>query len=80
PELLEAIERFREHSARTQSVRRRERSEFRLRELLSHRFMDHLQRRVLEPGELPRLVERIAQREIDPYTATEELLTRALAR
>ncbi len=79
-DLLAAIDRFREYSARTQTVRRRERSEFRLRELLSHRFMDHLERRVLEPGELPRLVERIAQREIDPYTATEELLTRALAR
>ena len=79
-ELLEAIGRFKAHAERTQTARRRERSEFRLRELLSHRFMDHLERRVLEPGELGRIVDRIATRDLDPYTATEELLARALAR
>jgi LAO/AO transport system kinase len=78
PELLDAIAAFRAHTEQTQNIRRRERSEFRLRELVSHRFMDHLERRVLAPGELGQLVDRIAARELDPYTATEELLTRAL--
>jgi LAO/AO transport system kinase len=78
PELLDAIAAFRAHTEQAQSVRRRERSEFRLRELVSHRFMDHLERRVLAPGELGRLVDRIAARDLDPYTATAELLTRAL--
>jgi LAO/AO transport system kinase len=78
PELLEAIAAFRAHAEKTQSIRRRERSEFRLRELVSHRFMDHLERRVLAPGELGQLVDRIAARELDPYTATQELLARAL--
>ncbi len=78
PELLQAIWQFREHSERTQAVRRRTRSEHRLRELVSQRFMDHLERTVLAPGELGSVVDRIAARELDPYTAAHALLTRAL--
>src|SRR5207244_3864523 len=78
-ELLDAIGQFRAHSQRTQAVRRRTRSEYRLRELVSHRFMDHLEREVLAPGELATVVERIAAREVDPYTAANDLLGRALA-
>ena len=80
PELLETISRFREHSAASQSVRRRARSEYRLRELVSQRFMDHLERNVLARGELSALVDRIAARELDPYTAASSLLSRALGR
>jgi LAO/AO transport system kinase len=76
-ELVETIWRFRTHSERTQAVRRRTRSEYRLRELVSHRFMDHLEHRVLGAGELGEIVDRIAAREVDPYTAANELLTRA---
>ncbi len=79
-ELVDAITRFRAHSERTQTVRRRARSEYRLRELVSHRFMDHLEREVLASGELGTLVDRLAAREIDPYTAASDLLRRALAR
>jgi LAO/AO transport system kinase len=79
-ELVEAISRFRAHSERRQAVRRRARSEYRLRELVAHRFMDHLEREVLAGGELGALVDRIAAREIDPYTAASDLLRRALAR
>ena len=68
---------FRAHAARTQAVRRKTRSEYRLRELVSKRFMDHLERSVLAPGELGAIVDRIAAREIDPYTASNELLRRA---
>jgi LAO/AO transport system kinase len=79
PELIEAIAQFRAHSAGTQSARRKTRSAYRLRELVSQRFMDHLERTVLTPGELGSIVDRIATREVDPYTAASELLARALA-
>jgi LAO/AO transport system kinase len=78
PELVKMIAEFRAHAEKTQQTRRRTRSEYRLRELVSKRFMDHLEKTVLAPGELGTLVDRIAAREIDPYTATNELLQRAL--
>jgi len=80
PELVEAIAQFRAHSLGTQASRRKTRSEYRLREIVSQRFMDHLERNVLAPGELGTVVDRIATREVDPYTAANELLRRALAR
>jgi LAO/AO transport system kinase len=80
PELVDAIWRFREHAARTQAARRRTRSEYRLRELVSHRFMDYLERDVLSAGELAAIVDRIAARELDPYTAANDLLRRAVQR
>jgi LAO/AO transport system kinase len=80
PELVDAIAQFRAHSLGTQASRRKTRSEYRLRELVSHRFMDHLERSVLAPGELGSIVDRIATRDIDPYSAANELLRRALAR
>src|SRR5256886_13346501 len=49
PELLEAVWTFRRHSTNAQTTRRRTRSEYRLRELVAHRFMDRLEREVLEP-------------------------------
>jgi LAO/AO transport system kinase len=80
PELVTSIEQFRTHSDRAQAARRKTRSEYRLRELVSHRFMDHLEREVLASGELGAMVERIAARELDPYTAANDLLERALGR
>ena len=77
-ELVAAIEQFRAHAADTQMTRRKTRGEYRLRELVSQRFMDHLERHVLKAGELAQMVERIAAREVDPYTAAAELLSRAL--
>jgi LAO/AO transport system kinase len=59
--------------------RRRTRSEYRLRELVSHRFMEHLEREILASGEMTAIVDRIAARELDPYTAAASLLGRALA-
>jgi LAO/AO transport system kinase len=79
-ELTQAIWKFREHSSRTRAVRRRERGEYRLRELVSRRFMEHLERHVLAEGELASLIDRIAARELDPYTAASDLLARALER
>ena len=80
PELVETIARFRGHAQATQATRRRSRSEYRLRELVSQRFMDHLERHVLQDGELDALVGRIAAREIDPYSAANDLLARAVRR
>jgi LAO/AO transport system kinase len=78
PELVEAIWAFRDHERGANATRRRSRSEYRLRELVSQRFMDHLQRAVLQPGELGEIVDRIAAREVDPYTAANDLLRRAV--
>ena len=79
PELVEAIGRFRAHSEATRATRRQTRSEYRLRELVSQRFMDRLEREVLAPGELGAIVDRIAAREVDPYTAANELLNRVFS-
>jgi LAO/AO transport system kinase len=80
PDVLDAIERFRKHSQAAQAARRRTRSEYRLRELVAHRFMAHLEQDVLTPGEFAAVVDRIAAREVDPYTAAHDLLERAGAR
>ena len=77
-ELVEMIGRFRAASAATSEVRRRTRAEWRLREILSRRFMQHLDARVLAPGEFAGLLEQIAAREIDPYAAASSVLRRAL--
>jgi GTPase len=76
-ELVDTIWRFRSHSEAMQSARRQKRSEFRLRELVSRQFMERLERGMLKPGELTAMVERVAAREIDPYTAADQLLSRA---
>jgi LAO/AO transport system kinase len=77
-ELADTIDAFRRSGTAGQSARRRARSEFRLRELVSQRFLTHLEGQVLAEGELSAMVERIVMRELDPYTAANELLTRAL--
>jgi LAO/AO transport system kinase len=77
-ELWETIKAFRSHSESSRVHRLTTRSEFRMRELLTHGFLDHLEKHVLAPGELPQLIERIAARETDPYTAAADILKRAL--
>jgi LAO/AO transport system kinase len=77
-ELLEAVERFRQHGEATGASRRRQRSASRLRELLGDRFLDHVTERVLGPGELDDIVDRVAARDLDPYTAVADILHRAL--
>jgi LAO/AO transport system kinase len=78
PELLAAIERFRVHTAATQGARRRARAEYRVRELLAARFVQHVERRVLAAGEFDRVLDQIAAREIDPYSAVDAIMKRAL--
>jgi putative protein kinase ArgK-like GTPase of G3E family len=74
-----AIGRFVEHQAQAFGQRRRTRQAHRLRELLSHRFLRHLEG-VLLPGELDRMIDRIAAGEIDPYSTADELVERCLGR
>ena len=78
PELLGAIEQFRTHMAGTQGTRRRARAEFRVRDLLARRFVQHVEGRVLAAGEFDMMLDRIAARELDPYTAVDQILKRAI--
>jgi LAO/AO transport system kinase len=77
PELLGEIERFRAHTA-TQGTRRRARAEYRVRELLAARFVQHVEQRVLAAGEFDRVIDQIAAREVDPYSAVDTIMKRAL--
>ncbi|MGE5199267.1 MAG: methylmalonyl Co-A mutase-associated GTPase MeaB [Rhodospirillaceae bacterium] len=80
PELLAAIDAFRAHAAPASDERRRVRQKFRLHELLAERFLAHVDRHVLAPGELEDTLTRIANRGLDPYTAANGILDRALGR
>jgi LAO/AO transport system kinase len=75
PEVIAAIDQFRAHSAGTRAARRRERQEYRLRELLSHRFLQ-LAEQELAPGEFDRLVDGVAARSIDAYSAATAIINR----
>jgi LAO/AO transport system kinase len=77
-ELLAAIDRFRAQAGPRLHERRRERAGWRLRELLAERFARHVETAVLAPGELPQILDRLANRELDPYTATDEIMARAV--
>jgi LAO/AO transport system kinase len=79
-ELLETIERFRSHTAAQQGPRRRARAEWRVRELLGQRFLAHVDEKVLAPGEFGTILDEIAERKIDPYTAVDDIVDRALHR
>jgi len=75
PEVITAIQQFRAHSEATRATRQRTRQEYRLRDLLSHRFMQ-LVEQTLPDGELQRVVDGIASREVDPYSAATEIINR----
>jgi LAO/AO transport system kinase len=77
PELADAIWRFRAQSEASRAGRRQAHSAFRLRELVAKRFVERLEADALEPGELASVAARVAAREIDPYTAADELIARA---
>ncbi|HZJ30877.1 MAG TPA: methylmalonyl Co-A mutase-associated GTPase MeaB [Vicinamibacterales bacterium] len=74
-ELWRQITRFREHSAEQQASRRRERQRVRLRELLARQLVQRLES-ALPAGDIDRITERVAKREIDPYAAVAELIDR----
>jgi len=76
PDLWASIGQFMERPAQASGQRRRTRQQHRLRELLSHRFLQRLER-TLPPGELDRVIDRIAAGEIDPYSAVDALMEQA---
>jgi LAO/AO transport system kinase len=78
PELWQTIAAFRAHSEGSRGKRLKARNQFRLRDLLTHRFMEHVEHALLETGEFDALVDRIAKREVDPYTAASDILARAI--
>jgi LAO/AO transport system kinase len=80
PELLETVERFRAHTASSQGSRRRARAEFRVRELLAQRFLQHVERQVLAEGELGAMLDQVAARDLDPYTAVDRIMGKTLGR
>ncbi len=77
-ELLATVGRFREHSVAQQGARRRARAEWRLRELLAQRLLQYVEERVLKPGELHALLDRIAARETDPYSSVDDIVSRTV--
>ncbi len=79
-DLLDAVDLFRARPADDVLARRRTRSGFRLRQLLADRFLDYVSREVLGNGEFDVLLERIAGRAVDPYTAANDIVSRALNR
>ena len=89
-ELLNEIERFRDQSAPSttmtarssgsQGQRRRARAEWRLREMLAQRLVRHVERHVLRAGEFEQTLDRIAAREVDPYSAVDGILARTIDR
>jgi len=75
PELLEAVQKFRAHSQTGRAARQRERQAYRLRDLLSHRFMQ-LVDATLPEGELERVIDGLAARQLDPYSAASDIMKR----
>jgi LAO/AO transport system kinase len=73
PELWASISKYRTRPGGANSSRLRERTAYRLRELVSHRFMQRLEAQ-LGTAEMDRIVARIGARDIDPYSAADELM------
>jgi LAO/AO transport system kinase len=73
--LLEVIDTFRSRETTRLDERRRERVEYRLRDLLSTSLMNRAARR-LAPGEIEHLARQVADRALDPYAAVAGLLDR----
>jgi LAO/AO transport system kinase len=71
-ELIERIDQFRAHSTSV-AARRRDRAEAHLRAILAARLMRQIESRV-SAVEMKKLVDRIAARSVDPYTAADEVL------
>jgi LAO/AO transport system kinase len=75
PELMDAIPKFRAHSEAARATRQRARQEYRLRDLLSHRFLQ-LVEETLSAGELQLVIDGIAERRVDPYSAAADIMNR----
>jgi len=74
--LMDAIEAFRSHSAEALASRRRVRAGAQLRIILSDRLMRRVERNV-GSVDIEALIDRVAERRTDPYTAADALMDRA---
>jgi LAO/AO transport system kinase len=79
-ELWQTIQAFRTHSASARVKRLKQRNQFRLRDLLTHRYLEFVEQTMYTPETFDALVDRIAAREVDPYSAAEDILSRSLRR
>jgi LAO/AO transport system kinase len=79
PELVQGILAHKSHldDAGLREKRWKERSRTVFLELLQHQATRRLLQRAQANGTLERLIERIMQRDLDPYSAVEEILTKA---
>jgi LAO/AO transport system kinase len=75
--LWKEIERFRQRESQLQQQRRKASHESRLRGLLAQRLVEEVEKR-LPAGEFERLVEAVATRKTDPYSAAARLASQAL--
>jgi LAO/AO transport system kinase len=76
-ELWDTVGRFRAQAGPA-DARRRARHDHHLRELLGQQLLRRVER-ALPAGELERIVERIASRQIDPYSAADTLMDTVLS-
>ena len=76
-DVLDTVDRFRTRGG-DMAGRRQARVYGRIRQLVSDRFLEHAEHRVLEPGAFDRLVDQVADAEVDPYTAADAVLDQAL--
>ncbi len=76
--LLEAIQEFRRQAEDSGALARKRRAQLRrqLEEAVRQRVMSQLRQRVLTPAETEAMVERLAARELDPFTAADDLVRR----
>jgi GTPase len=75
-ELWRQIGRYREQSGARQASRRSERQRVRLRDLLARQLVQRVEA-ALPAGEIDRMADRVAKRELDPYSAVSELIATA---
>ena len=74
-----ALDRFREHAGDDLRYQRRYRLEAsELRRLLGEAFWRHVEQ-LVSPSELDKVTAQLARRELDPYTAVDAIMDRALA-
>ncbi len=74
----DAVDRFRARCDVEVQQRRRARVDARVRHLVSDRFLEHVEHRVLNPGTLGHWLGRVVSADVDPYTAAEEIVRSVL--
>ncbi len=76
--LLAAVDRFLDQADRSGQLAHKKRSQLeqQFRDALTTRLMQAARERVLSQAESKRLVDRLAAREIDPFSAAEEVVTK----